>query len=79
MEILDDIFVEEKMAVQKLLNGANATIAMDGWSTITNEPVIGVSIMSYQKPPLYSVFTCKAVHGSSAQILLVDRKKARIP
>ena len=38
--------MEEKTAVQKLLNGANATLAMDGWSTITNEPVIGVCIIS---------------------------------
>ena len=42
--LLDEIFDMEKAKVKSVISGMNATIAIDGWSTMKNQPVIGVCI-----------------------------------
>ena len=41
--ILDELY-EQKKKVTKNLRNCNATLELDGWSTIPNDPVIGMSI-----------------------------------
>ena len=43
-QLLEEVYAEEKQKVVKLLKDANVTLALDGWSTLQNEPIIGVSI-----------------------------------
>ena len=47
--LLDEIFDIEQKKVTAEISGMNATIAIDGWSTITNQPVIGVCIYVHGK------------------------------
>ena len=42
--ILDKIYMEEKEKAKVQLANCNATLALDGWSSLTNDPVVGVSI-----------------------------------
>ena len=41
-ELLDEVYGEEKTKLQAKVRGGNATLSIDGWSTLTNEPVLGV-------------------------------------
>ena len=42
--ILDELYNEEQKKVKALCSGMMGTLAIDGWSTVTNEPVIGVNV-----------------------------------
>lgn len=42
-ELLDEIFEQEVKKVADITNGERATVSLDGWSNITNNPVIGVA------------------------------------
>ena len=41
---LDEVYDEEKVNVVKNIEGSNATLGPDYWSTKTNDPVIGVTL-----------------------------------
>ena len=38
-ELVDKIYDEEKLKVAAVVNGLSATIVIDGWSTLDNQPV----------------------------------------
>ena len=42
--VLDELYEQEKEKVKKNLGNCKATLALEGWSTFTNDPVIGISI-----------------------------------
>ena len=42
-ELVDKIYDEEKLKVAVVVNGLSATIVIDGWSTLDNQPVLGIS------------------------------------
>lgn len=42
--LLDELFAEERTKLQPVLHGELVTLAIDGWSSVTNQPVIGVHI-----------------------------------
>ena len=48
-ELVDKIYDEEKLKVAAVVNGLSATIVMDGWSTLDNQPVLGISFYSGRK------------------------------
>ena len=45
-DFLDEKFQTERNKVNTSIQGAIATLAIDEWSTLTNEPVIGICFMS---------------------------------
>ena len=45
-ELVDKIYDEEKLKVAAVVNGLPATIVIDGWSTLDNQPVFGISFYS---------------------------------
>ena len=56
--LLDEIFDIEQKKVTAETSGMNATIAIDGWSTIKNQPVIGVCIYVHGKCYLIETLIC---------------------
>ena len=42
--LLDEVYDEERVNMVKKIEGSNATLGPDGWSTKTNDPVIGVTL-----------------------------------
>ena len=40
-KLLDEVYEEEKLEVTNLVEGHFVTLAIDGWSSPTNDPVIG--------------------------------------
>ena len=51
-ELLDEVYEQEKEKVKVKVRGMNATLAIDGWSTLTNEPVLGVCFICQGVPYL---------------------------
>ena len=51
--LLEAVYQEEKQKTVKLIKGIFATLAIDGWSNATNNPVIGVAFCTAGKT--YSV------------------------
>ena len=47
--LLDELYGEEKSKVANFVSGCNATLVLDGWSTRSNDPIIGVSIITSSK------------------------------
>jgi hypothetical protein len=42
--LLDEIFEQEKARIGNIIKGSNVTMALDGWSTRTNDPGLGVNM-----------------------------------
>ena len=68
--LLDEIYEEEQAKVKHLISGMSATIAIDGWSTITNQPIIGICI--YAAGNCYLVDTIDTTGDSHTTEFLVD-------
>ena len=47
--LLDEAYGEEKPKVPNFVSGCNAALALDSWSTRSNDPIIGVSIITSSK------------------------------
>ena len=59
-DLLDEVYEQEKEKVKTKVKGMNATLAIDGWSTLTNEPVLGVCFVC--QGVTYLVTTIVAAH-----------------
>ena len=42
--LLDQVHLEEIAKVRQQLVGRNVTLAIDGWTTVSSEPVLGMAI-----------------------------------
>ena len=51
-DLLDIIYAEEVVKASQEFEGFPATLAVDGWSNITNDPVVGISITCNGKTAL---------------------------
>ena len=47
--LLDEVYGEEKTKVANSISGCNATLTLDGWSTRSIVPIVGVSITTSSK------------------------------
>ena len=52
---VDGVYDQEKQKVKQQVQKAHVTLAIDGWSTLTNDPVLGISF--YQSGVCYLVNT----------------------
>ena len=69
-ELLDEIYASEQTKVKRMVSGSNVTLAIDGWSTLTNEPVLGVSF--YHCGKCYLVNTMSTIGESHTTEYLVQ-------
>ena len=69
-ELLDEIYSSEQTKVKRMVSGSNVTLAIDGWSTLTNEPVLGVSF--YHCGKCYLVNTMSTIGESHTTEYLVQ-------
>ena len=44
--LLEEIFDEEKKKTVGKLKSLKATLALDGWSKVTNDPIVGISFIA---------------------------------
>ena len=68
-ELLDEIFQTERNKVKTSIQGAIATLAIDGWSTLTNEPVIGICFMSGNECYLANTVNTTGEHHTGDYLL----------
>ena len=68
-ELLDEIFQTERNKVKTFIQGAIATLAIDGWSTLTNEPVIGICFMSGNECYLANTVNTTGEHHTGDYLL----------
>ena len=54
-ELLDEVYDQEKQKVKQQVQKAHVTLAIDGWSTLTNDPVLRISF--YKSGVCYLVNT----------------------
>ena len=54
-ELLDEVYDQEKQKVKQQVQKAHVTLAIYGWSTLTNDPVLGISF--YKSGVCYLVNT----------------------
>ena len=69
-ELLDEIYASEQTKVKRMVSGSNVTLAIDGWSTLTNESVLGVSF--YHCGKCYLVKTMSTIGESHTTEYLVQ-------
>ena len=72
-ELLDEVYEQEKEKVKVKVRGMNATLAIDGWSTLTNEPVLGVCFICQGVPRnRFSEIHTYGCHAHMANLLSKD-------
>ena len=42
--LLDSIFNEEQDGLANIIKGSSATVLVDGWSTVSHDPIIGIAL-----------------------------------
>ena len=42
--LLDSIFNEEQVGLANIIKGSSATVLVDGWSTVSHDPIIGIAL-----------------------------------
>lgn len=69
--LLDVVYNEERSKIYGLVEGRRATVSIDGWSNITNNPVIGVSfgIIGMKSMFLRAIDTTNMPHTSDQLFL----------
>ena len=76
--ILDEVYMEEKEKAKVQLANCNATLALDGWSSLANDPVVGVSITTSVGTFLVNtVDTSSESHTSTYLVELLKMEKEK--
>ena len=77
-ELIDKIYDEEKLKVAVVVNGLSATIVIDGWSTLDNQPVLGISFYSGGKSFLVNTIdTSEKPHTTEYLVDVLDSEVKR--
>ena len=68
-ELLDEVYDQEKQKVKQQVQKAHVTLAIDGWSALANDPVLGISF--FKSGVCYLVNT---INTSGANMNLMRRE-----